>query len=294
MLRFLAQTCYDYPSLASTSGRAQLVTISYSHYNELARWALELNKTPFIEHGFAPGQHALPALSVRVARSGKRHMATSSSMNGSTGKASPTALPVLVCPDGTVRKDSWEIAASTSLAPIDPALRIILDVQVGCLGRKFAYCVLLKRKHAARFTTMCTEGRHWGWRLLWHMGVGAALRRVLSKAFRPDDVPGFAACVEQLEALFAPSGPLATALAAARLAGHPYLGGHLPGQADIALASMGALVVLPDEYGGRQGTMGPHFAYLREHDEEARAIVARFRETDVGKFVLDMYARHRL
>lgn len=290
MLKWLARTCYDFPREAATSHRAQLVTISYSHYNELARWALDLDGRTYVEHGYAPGQHVLPALSVRVGKT-EKHIASSSSMSG---KPSPTALPVLVLPDGKVLKDSWEVAASTRLAPIDPALRVVLDAELGVAARRLAYMHLLKPEHAARFATMCTEGRHWGWRLLWHCGVGRALRGVLSKAFPPGDAAALAACVAQLEALFAPAGPLATALAAAQRAGHAYLGGAAPGQADVALAAFGALVTLPDEYGGARGTMGPHFAYLLAHDAGLKAIVTRFRDTDVGRHVLLMYARHRL
>lgn len=291
MIKWLAHACYDFPSTAAKAGRPQLVTISYSHYNELARWSLELDGADFDEHGYAPGQHVLPALSVRVPKSSGKHLATSSSMSG---KPSPTALPVLVLPDGSVHKDSWEIAAATSLAPVDPALREVLDMQLGVAARKLAYMVLLKPEHAARFTTMCTEGRHWLWRCFWHLGGGGALRGMLAKAFPPGDAAALAACVAQLEGLFAPSGPIAAALSAAKRAGHVYLGGSKPGQADIALAAFGALCTLPDEYGGPCGTMGPHFRYLLAHDAQLKPLVMRFRDTDVGRHIMLMYSRHRL
>lgn len=293
MLAWLAQTFYDFPSLARSHNAGQLVTISYSHYNELARWSLEASNASFEEHGYAPGQHVLPALSIRVAKSGGRHLSTSSSMTGS--KASPTSLPALVLPSGRVLKDSWEIAASTHLAPMDPSLQEVLDRELGVAARKLAYCVLLKPQHAQRFSRMCTEGRHWVWRALWYYcGVGAALRGMLEKAFRPKDAAGLAACVAQLDALMAPTGKIAGALAEARKAGHPFLGGDSLGQADIALCSIAALLVLPEEYGGAKGTMGPHFAYLLAKDDQMRPLVEGWRETDVGKYVLDVYKRHRI
>ena len=293
MLKFLAHLFYDFPSDAKRTGVAQLVTISYSHYNELARWSLERAGVAYEEHGYAPGQHTLPALSIRVPKSGARHLATSSSMTGS--KPSPTSLPALVLPDGSVKKDSWEICASTSLAPIDEAaLQEVLDRELGVAARKLAYCILLKPEHAERFAAMCTEGRHWGWRLLWRCGVGAGLRGVLSKAFRPEDAAGVAACIAQLDALLAPTGKIAGALAEARRAGHSFLGGDAIGQADIALCSIAALLVLPEEYGGSKRPMAPHFAYLLSRDEQMRSLVERWRQTEVGAYVLHVYRHHRV
>ena len=293
MLKWLAHTCYNFSADAQRTQRAQLVTISYSHYNELARWALEAdNALPFQEHGYAPLQHALPALSIRVPSSGARHMAASSSLAGD--RPSPTSLPALVLPSGAVLRDSWEVAAATRLAPIAPALREVLDRELGVAARKLAYCVLLKPQHAERFAQMCTEGRHWGWRLLWRCGVGAGLRGVLSKAFRPEDAAGVAACIAQLDALLAPTGKIAGALAEARRAGHSFLGGDAIGQADIALCSIAALLVLPEEYGGSKRPMAPHFAYLLSRDEQMRSLVERWRQTEVGAYVLHVYRHHRV
>lgn len=293
MLKWLAHTCYNFSADAQRTQRAQLVTISYSHYNELARWALEAdNALPFQEHGYAPLQHALPALSIRVPSSGARHLAASSSLAGD--RPSPTSLPALVLPSGAVLRDSWEVAAATRLAPIAPALREVLDRELGVAARKLAYCVLLKPQHAERFAQMCTEGRHWGWRLLWRCGAGAALRGELEKKFLPQDAAGVEACVAQLDALMAPQGPLAAALAEARAQGQPHLGGAALGQADIALCALAALLVLPEEYGGAQRVMAPHFAYLLSNDEQMRALVQRWRQTEVGAYVLDVYKRLRV
>jgi len=291
MLKFLAQTFYDFTSDAKIKSTAQLVTISYSHYNELARWSLEQSGLTFEEHGYAPGQHVLPALSIRVPKSGPKHFATSSSFTGAS--PSPTSLPALVLPSGRVLKDSWEIAASTPLTPIDPSLQEVLDRELGVAARKLAYCILLKPQHSRRFSQMCTEGRHWAWKMLWHCGFGSVLRMMLEKNFRPKDAAGVAACVAQLDALMAPSGLIAGALAEARRKGYKFLGGAALGLADIALCSIAALLVLPEEYGGANGTMAPHFAYLFDKDEQLRPLVERWRKTEVGAFVVEVYKRHR-
>lgn len=292
MLLWLAQSLYNYSAAARRTSRSQLVTISYSHYNEFARWSLVLcgGEESFVESGFAPGQHILAALSIRLPKSGERHLASSSSMNA---KPSPTSLPVLVRPDGTVLRDSWEIAASTSLEPIDAALRDLLDNELGVAARKFAYCILLKSEHAAQFTIMCTEGRHWAWRLLWACGFGVTLRAMLAKSLQTADPVGFAACIAQLNELMGPSGKLARALAESRKAGHEFLGGAALGQADIALASIGALLVLPERYGGRGCPMAPHFAYLMAKDAQMRALVDEWRQTEVGAYILELYKTKR-
>jgi glutathione S-transferase len=279
---------YDYPAEAQRTGTLQLITISFSHYAELARWALELAGVPYTEHGFAPGQHALPALSVRLPRTGARHFAESSSM---TGRPSPTTLPALVRPGGEVLVDSWAIAASTPLAPMEPAFREVLDREVGVAARAFTYSVLLQDRFEPRFRAMCTEGRHWGWRLLWACGLGAALRGALRARFRPEDQAGVAACVAKLDALLSPGGPLAAALA--RRAGQPFLGGAALGQADVALCAIAAPLVMPEEYGGRARPLAHHFSHLLAHDEQLRAHVERWRGTEVGAYVLGVYARYR-
>jgi glutathione S-transferase len=289
MLPFIARSFYDYPAEARRTGSAQLVTISFSHYAELARWNLELAGVPFTEHGFTPIQHVLPALSVRLPRGGARHIASSSSM---VGKPSPTALPALVRPGGEVLADSWAVAASTPLAPMEPALREVLDRELGVAARAFTYSVLLQARHGPVFTAMCTEGRHWGWRLLWACGLGAALRGALRARFRADDKAAVSAYVADVDALLAPGGPLAGALARRR-AGQPFLGGAALGQADVALCAIAAPLVMPEEYGGRARPMARHFRHLLAADGQLRAHVERWRGTEVGAYVLDVYARFR-
>jgi glutathione S-transferase len=281
----LAQLLYDFPSLASSTHMPQFITISYSHYVEFARWSLELTGAPFQEHGFAPGQHALAALSVRVASSGQRHFATSSSFNGP--KASPTSMPLLVLPDGSVLKDSWEISASCSaLAPMEEATRELLDKELGTAARALVYTFLLQPQHSAAFTAMCTEGRHWAWRLGWHLGLGFLLRSSLRAKFPAARAAEYAQQVEQLM-----SGKLAELLEARQ---GRYLGGASPGQADLALASFVALLTLPEQYGGRSGSMPAFFGGLLAKDEQLRASVEKFRATKVGAYCMQLYKEHRL
>lgn len=284
---WLAQCFYNFAGLARLSKTPQFVTIAYSHYNEFARWCLEFTGSSFVEHGYAPGQHILPALSVRVARDGTKHMPTSSSMT--PGKSSPTSTPILVYPDGSVCRDSWEIAERTGLAACDAPLKEVLDRELGPLARQNIYSYLLKPQHAARFDAIVTEGRHCGWRLLWCCGIRGFLRGRLSKSMKTEDAAAKAECSAALEALV--RGKLAAALAARK---GPYLGGDKPSTADFALASFMALLVLPENYGGRTGTMGPHLLAVQREDAEVRASVEKWRATEVGAYAMQLYAKLRL
>ena len=205
-------------------------------------------------------------------------------------KPSATALPLLVTPTGSVLRDSWEIAASTPLEPCPAPLREVLDRELGTAGRKFIYNFILKPQHAKAFTTACTEGRHWLWRVAWHCGLGGALRARLSAVFGVGDAAGLAECVRQLDALLT-SGALVDALEARK---GPFLGGAELGAADLALASFAALCVLPEEYGGKGGTMAPHFAKLLSSDAVLRGHVERWRGTAVGAYAMLVYKTQRL
>jgi hypothetical protein len=88
-----------------------MVTISYSHYVEFARWSLQLGGVDFEEHGYAPIEHVLPTIALRHGRrDGSKHYAHSSyvipvkagSVAAARGKSagSPTSVPVAVSPDG--------------------------------------------------------------------------------------------------------------------------------------------------------------------------------------------------
>jgi hypothetical protein len=286
MLVFLAQSFYDYFSLARDHKRPQFVTISYSHYVELARWSLEISKTPFDEHCFAPGQHILPAISVRVAKNGSRNFSTSSTMTGSK----PSELPALISEDGQVFKDSWEIAEEFSgLPPISSELKDILDKELGIKCRQYIYSVLLKPQHANTFTKMCTDGRHWAWCLLWYSGLGFVLKSMLRHAMKTSIPTEVKACKEQVEHL------MSTKLAAyVKERKGKFLDGDKLGQADIALAALAAPLVIPEEYGGRHGTMWPYASKILATDPEFKEFFTKMRATVVGEYCLQIYIEYRI
>ena len=76
-LAHLTQT--DHMRRAKNTATIQLLTISISHYVEMARWCLQLCGLKYEEHGYGPVQHVLPVLSARIDRNTKkRYIGTSS------------------------------------------------------------------------------------------------------------------------------------------------------------------------------------------------------------------------
>lgn len=87
--------------VARKTGKSQLLTIPFSHYVELSKWALEANGIEYHERAYMPMIHAAPVV---AARSPGGHI------NPTTFIHNPYwSVPFLVRPDGTVGNDSWSI-----------------------------------------------------------------------------------------------------------------------------------------------------------------------------------------
>lgn len=284
---FLAHFFWNFESLAQTTKKPQFVTLSYSHFVEFARWSLQYNNIDFIEHGYAPGQHVLPTISIRVSRDNKKtHFSSSSSI--SDKKMSPTSSPVMIHPDGSISKDSWEIVnkLAIDLEPIDPELKDILDKEFGPLTRQWAYFYLLKPQHIKIFNSLCTSLRHWFWRLLWFLGFGNYLISIMIKSFRSDSGQAKKECIEKLNIVLEKLSIVLKSKKSKFLSGTDKLG-----QADIALASLAAAIVFPENYFG--GQMIPYIMKMEQHDHEFAQELAYWRKTDVGIYCLEIYEKYR-
>ena len=288
MFVFLAQTFWDFKARAGKTQKGQLVSIAYSHFVEGARWCLDLDGASYEEHGYAPGQHILPVISVRVPKGGGTAFSASSNVSGNKEKPSPTSVPVMVTPSGTVLRDSWEVAASTKLKPIDPELKTLFDEELGPAVRALAYCYLFKQTTIPHFVKMCTEGRHWFFRLVWHLGFGTYLIKRMIKIFKTDEPATFPACVEKTRVIFAKIDAILEAKKT------PYLAGDTPGVADVFLASLVAVVTNPDEYGGSDNSLSRYVNEQARLDPEYAAHIEHWRATTTGQYTLQLYKTHRL
>lgn len=294
MFVWLARTFWDFRSLALKRQRPQLVTISYSHFVEGARWCLDAAGVPYDEYGCAPGQHILPVISVRVPKGGgKPHFASSSNVGGGA-KPSPTSVPCMVTPTGKVFVDSWEIAAScSSLRQIEDgeegeSIKKLLDEELGPAVRALAYCFLFKPQTLPLFNKMCTEDRHIFFRAIWCYGFGIFLIKKMVGIFKTDQASTQPECEARTQLAL---DKLAAILTAKKT---KYFAGDEPGVADFFAAALIAVVVNPPSYGGRNPTMKRYVEEQELLDPEYKAHIEKWRAHPAGQYCLELYRTHRL
>lgn len=298
----------DFRQLARSSGIMQVLTISISHYAEFACWALQMGGKQFREHGYAPAQHVPFVLSLRVGNKSDKYLSSTSRVAEVTSKpdesavaqteeekkkqarkdsaARATAVPVAVLPDGGVLVDSWQIADYSGLPGIEPHLKKILDEELGPLSRQLAYSHLLQAKNIKYFDQICTMNRSWIWRFLYWLTFGSSTKKILMKTFKPHDKEALNLCRNKLK------GVMSELEGILEKRKGKYLSGDTIGVADLALASLGAPLVNPPLY--CEGKYGKVFDAFLENDPIAKDETTYWRETPVGKYILEIYQSHRL
>jgi hypothetical protein len=302
--------CPSYFKIAKISNSVQVISISFSHYCELACWSLKFNGKSYKEQGYAPVQHVFPALSVRVGQNdGKKYLSKSSRTESVKegnlkGKdlteeekkkaikrdtsARATAVPFAILPSGQVLLDSWEIASyAFAEDKIDPELKSILDTELGPLARRMVYCQILLPKNKDMFNRLCMLGRGWFIRLLWSTFLGGMAFSTMMKMFDVKNEESVRKCREDLVKTVE---QLETYLEKTRKG--TFLNGDEISFADIALASMFAPLVTPPLY--CEGKYNHLFNELMERDDEIRKETNHWRNTKVGQYTLEIYSKYRL
>lgn len=273
----------DFFAAAARTGRPHLLTIPYSHFVELARWALQLVGADFTEADYAPLQHVLPVLAARHAptRAGEARACA----------GSPTAVPLLVLPDGRLLPDSWAIGAASGLPRVPEGRLAAYEEQLGPLARQWSYYHLLKPANAPHWDALVTRGRHWLWRLAYWLLLRGPLRARLSGAFRAGDDAAMTLCRQRLRELL-PN--LAKRLPPSLPGGgfDGYMHGPALSLEDLALAALAAPLVSPADY--CEGRFAFALDAAEASDAEYRRELEEWRQTDVGRYALWMYGRHRM
>lgn len=243
---------------------AVLWHIELSHFNEKARWALDYKSVPHVRRVPMPGLHGLRALVVT--------------------RGAHRRLPVLEL-EGRRIGDSTAIIAALEayqpdppLYPSDPAERTralaledFFDERLGPSLRRFTFHHTLGDADAT-LDALMTGDRGVRARLL--RSALPVMRPVVRKDYAIDDegatraVADIRAAMDRLEQELQPSG---------------YLVGDAFSVADLTAASLFTPVLAPPERPYAPRNVVPAVLELRE-ELEAR---------DAGKWVAEMYARHR-
>ena len=186
---------------AQAVGRAQLLTIPYSHFNEVAKFSLKVAGVPFEELAYPPIAHVLPTLATRLPASGERHVPAAP--NG--GKGNPTLLPLCAMPDGTMLVDSWAIVDYVSevkpeLGRLPESLRRLLNEQLGPLSRQALYALILKDTNYSIWTGLIMHKTGWRWRGVWRV-LGRRFTERFKTMFKASDPLAVAECRSKLRQL---------------------------------------------------------------------------------------------
>ena len=254
----------------------RLITIVFSHYNEKARWALELAEVPFVEEPYMPGFHFFP---VAAATRGRGGAPDRSSSRFST--------PILVTDQGRVLTDSSEIARFAfeqgkrvaSMYPNPDVTRLIdhFGAHLGPHTRTFAYWRLLPHTHLLR---QLGDGN-----------VSPKQARLFRRAYplvRALLVRGLGLTEKRYERSLARIREELDA-AAKRLEGRAYLAGDSFTAADLTFAALLAPALCVSDAEG----YGARLPALTDLDDETQALVAELRAHPAGAHALKVYRDHR-
>lgn len=292
MLTLASLTQPDFVKLARLGGTAQFLSVDFSHYVEFSRWCLQRKGKAFVEHAYAPGEHILPVLSVRVCGP-EPHLSDSSRMvavasqlsERALKKKGATAVPLLITPDGSVLRDSWGIAEHAGFDPVDPTLRRILDQELGPLARQLAYSYVLKESNATVCKKLFLLPASFIWKLLWHLGGCYFIKQKMVQSLRPNDAEAVAICRARLKETFSSLDNILKSKTT------PYLAGDKPGAADFALAALASPVVSPQDY--NLGKYDSLFVEIEKSDGDYLNEINYWRRTGVGKYCLMVYEKYR-
>lgn len=255
----------------------KLVTISFSHYNERARWALQRFGVDFVEHRYLPMFHFFGVLRHAGRRGGRADRASTR-----------MSTPVLVTDDGERIRDSGQIvryasarysSPDTTLYPegaadeIEAFERRVHD-HIGPHARRLAYHYLLANPPLFSEIIRSNVGRMQATAFL-------ALRPLMAWALRRALGIDDARAERSLQRIRQEVAELDEQLGERR---HLFAGRFTA--ADLTVASLLAPVIVPAEYGAS-------LPALERFPDELRSLVEELRATPTGAHVLRMYAEER-
>ncbi|EYF04166.1 glutathione S-transferase family protein [Chondromyces apiculatus] len=248
-------------------GLPRLITITFSHYCEKARWALEHAEVAFTEEAYPPPFHATASW-----RAGGRR-----------------TVPVLVADDGVFADSSDIVQWADRKAPPErrmfgdgaaerreiETLEEQFDKVLGPHARRGIYFYVLPRR--AIMMQLAAQGAQ-----PWQTAMFTLMLPVVCLTIRKSlriDAASAARSFDKVRAIFDQVGE--------KLAdGRPFLVGQRLSAADITFASLAAPLLLPARFGARL----PPVTAL---PPEAASLIHEFRAHPAGAWALRIYEQHR-
>jgi len=254
--------------------KLRLHTITFSHYVEKVRWCMDRLGVPYEEVanvgilGVLLTGRTVPALEVPpgLTRIGDSPRILRYLWGEFAGRM-PATRAAFLAPDATTLE-----------------LERYFDQRLGNDVRVWAYSRIFRRRDLTLRTWGIEEARIPAWQRVVLRAAAPLLRFAVRRMLGV--TPGRAErALERTREAFA---RVDTLLAD----GRRYLAGEALSFADITFASLGALAVLPPEYGGR--AIGGRRLAVEELDADWQAEVEAFRAQPAGQFVLRLYREERI
>lgn len=238
--------------------------------DEIARWVLDLNGTPYKSESHAPYMSTIAI----------------SKLTGSKGRANGPALittdSLIYTTNSLVQYYEQRALPSKKLLPADPLKKKeVLDLYNLFIGeydenvKKYVYAEFLRHPPIAR--QLFTRGVSFNEKLTYRVNFSTISGQLIKELNLENNKPE-----ERLEAIRKIFSQVSGLLAD----GRKYLTGSTLTIADIAFASVSSPLILPEEFGGV-------VAKINDLPEELRKAVIELRKTAAGQFVLDIYQEDR-
>ncbi len=253
----------------------RLISLAFSHYNEKARWALDICGIPYVEEKYMPGFSSLAVMRATAFR------------GGSDDRVSTKySTPLLLLSDGTKLHDSADICRYASEkggndlypSPEVEELERYFHDRIGPNTRRVAYGFAFEDPQIlARMADDNVSARQARWFKRLYPLVVRRLRGGLG--LDPERIEKSQGHVRaEFDAL------------AERLGEREFLCGGTFTAADLTWASM----VVPAILVTREEGFGASMPTLDEIPEEAVQLVGELRGHPAGQFALRMYREHRI
>ena len=259
--------------------KPHLVTIPYSHYCELSRWALEHAGIAFEEVKYSPGYHAKMVGQLRRDKADRSETSYVGQESGVHGGRRKYAVPLLCLPGGQILRDSWEISEH-ALGPMNASWLSTFDQVLGIAVRQLGYHYLLSPDSKHLIKNMIASSSIYE-RILWRFIGGKVtdgMRQLL--AITQDNAEK---AKETIGRVFASVGDALTE-------GEGRLDPENDfGPTDIAFCSLGAYCVMPENFGNGAVDMPT----VKDFPAEFQDFIYQCRDTDAGQYILKCYAHKR-